>query len=120
MTKIVPRDTVNTSLEEIQDGIKKEANEKKGSIRGNRLGLQPIVWVGIILAVLQQFVGINVIFYYSTTLWQAVGFKRATRSSSRRSRRSSTWRSRSSRSSSSTRSVGSRSWSPVRQACSCR
>ena len=75
MTKIVPRDTVNTSLEEIQDGIKKEANEKKGSIRGNRFGLQPIVWVGIILAVLQQFVGINVIFYYSTTLWQAVGFK---------------------------------------------
>ncbi|PZE57491.1 sugar porter family MFS transporter [Curtobacterium flaccumfaciens pv. flaccumfaciens] len=75
MGKIVPRDTVNTSLEEIQDGIKKEANEKKGSIRGNRFGLQPIVWVGIILAVLQQFVGINVIFYYSTTLWQAVGFK---------------------------------------------
>ncbi|MFJ7287529.1 sugar porter family MFS transporter [Curtobacterium sp. NPDC098951] len=75
MGKIVPRDTVNTSLEEIQDGIKKEASEKKGSIRGNRFGLQPIVWVGIILAVLQQFVGINVIFYYSTTLWQAVGFK---------------------------------------------
>lgn len=33
----------------------------------------PIVWVGIGLAVFQQFVGINVIFYYSTTLWQAVG-----------------------------------------------
>jgi MFS family permease len=26
------------------------------------------------LAVLQQFVGINAIFYYSTTLWQSVGF----------------------------------------------
>lgn len=26
------------------------------------------------LSVLQQFVGINVIFYYSTILWQAVGF----------------------------------------------
>lgn len=35
--------------------------------------LMPIVWVGIGLAVFQQFVGINVIFYYSTTLWQAVG-----------------------------------------------
>jgi MFS family permease len=32
------------------------------------------VWVGIILSVLQQFVGINVIFYYSSVLWQAVGF----------------------------------------------
>ena len=37
-------------------------------------GLQAIVWVGIILSMFQQFVGINVIFYYSTTLWQSVGF----------------------------------------------
>jgi SP family sugar:H+ symporter-like MFS transporter len=43
-------------------------------LRGSRLGLLPIVWVGILLSVFQQFVGINVIFYYSTTLWQAVGF----------------------------------------------
>ncbi|MBD5061656.1 MFS transporter, partial [Xanthomonas citri pv. citri] len=34
----------------------------------------PIVWIGIILSVFQQAVGINVIFYYSTTLWQSVGF----------------------------------------------
>ena len=33
-----------------------------------------IVWVGIGLAVLQQFVGINIIFYYSSVLWRAVGF----------------------------------------------
>ena len=33
-----------------------------------------MVWVGILLSVFQQFVGINVIFYYSNTLWQAVGF----------------------------------------------
>ncbi len=39
-----------------------------------RWGLLPIVWLGIGLSVLQQFVGINVIFYYSSTLWQAVGF----------------------------------------------
>jgi MFS transporter, SP family, sugar:H+ symporter len=43
-------------------------------LRGPRLGLLPIVWVGILLSVFQQFVGINVIFYYSTTLWRAVGF----------------------------------------------
>lgn len=35
--------------------------------------LMPIVWVGIGLAVFQQFVGINVIFFYSDTLWQSVG-----------------------------------------------
>ncbi|GAB4087076.1 sugar porter family MFS transporter [Myceligenerans cantabricum] len=52
-----------------------ESNARLGSIRGSVLGLKPIVWVGILLSVFQQFVGINVIFYYSTTLWQAVGFE---------------------------------------------
>ncbi|MFD6178241.1 MULTISPECIES: sugar porter family MFS transporter [unclassified Isoptericola] len=51
-----------------------EANSELGTLRGNRFGLKPIVWVGIVMAIFQQFVGINVIFYYSTTLWQAVGF----------------------------------------------
>ncbi|MEM7764382.1 MAG: sugar porter family MFS transporter [Pseudomonadota bacterium] len=33
-----------------------------------------IVWVGIGLAVFQQLVGINVIFYYGSVLWEFVGF----------------------------------------------
>ena len=33
-----------------------------------------MVWIGILLSVFQQFVGINVIFYYSSTLWHSVGF----------------------------------------------
>lgn len=36
--------------------------------------VRPIVWVGIGLAVLQQLVGINVVFYYGAVLWQSVGF----------------------------------------------
>lgn len=36
-----------------------------------------IVWVGIGLAVFQQLVGINVVFYYGAVLWQAVGFSEA-------------------------------------------
>jgi MFS transporter, SP family, sugar:H+ symporter len=43
-------------------------------LRGENGKLLPIVWVGILLSVFQQFTGINVIFYYSSTLWQAVGF----------------------------------------------
>lgn len=39
-----------------------------------RYRLAPIVWAGIGLAIFQQCVGINVIFYYSTLLWQSVGF----------------------------------------------
>ncbi|MCZ9343119.1 MFS transporter, partial [Streptomyces sp. TRM76130] len=38
-----------------------------------RAGLLPVVWAGIGLAVFQQLVGINVIFYYSSVLWQSVG-----------------------------------------------
>ena len=37
-------------------------------------GLYSIVWVGLGLAIFQQFVGINVIFFYSDVLWEAVGF----------------------------------------------
>ena len=36
--------------------------------------IRPILWVGIGIAVFQQLVGINVVFYYGATLWQAVGF----------------------------------------------
>ncbi|WP_449385828.1 sugar porter family MFS transporter [Cellulomonas soli] len=61
---------------EIERTIASDAKvAERASLRGPRLGLQPIVWVGILLSVFQQFVGINVIFYYSTTLWQAVGFE---------------------------------------------
>lgn len=36
--------------------------------------MAPVVWVGIVLAALQQLVGINVIFYYGAVLWEAAGF----------------------------------------------
>ncbi|CAM3154428.1 sugar porter family MFS transporter [Rariglobus hedericola] len=36
--------------------------------------LHPVVWVGIIIAALQQLVGINVVFYYGEVLWRAAGF----------------------------------------------
>ena len=39
--------------------------------------LRAIVWVGVGLAVFQQLVGINVVFYYGAVLWQAVGFSEA-------------------------------------------
>jgi MFS transporter, SP family, sugar:H+ symporter len=44
------------------------------SLRGPTFGLMAIVWTGILLSVFQQFVGINVIFYYSSALWHSVGF----------------------------------------------
>ncbi|MBW6526596.1 sugar porter family MFS transporter [Sphingomonas sp. RHCKR7] len=68
-----------------------EADRKVGEIRASLAGdhhrpklsdlidrgsgkIRPIVWAGIGLAVFQQLVGINVVFYYGATLWEAVGF----------------------------------------------
>lgn len=39
--------------------------------------LYPVVWIGAALAALQQFTGINVVFYYGSVLWQAAGFTEA-------------------------------------------
>ncbi|WP_105567399.1 sugar porter family MFS transporter [Microbacterium halophytorum] len=65
---------VNTRVVQIRESLHDEKNESLRDLRGRTLGLRPIVWVGILLSVFQQFVGINVIFYYSTTLWRSVGF----------------------------------------------
>jgi SP family sugar:H+ symporter-like MFS transporter len=62
-------------VQQIEHTIEQDkALAEQATLRGPRAGLLPIVWVGILLSVFQQFVGINVIFYYSTTLWQTVGF----------------------------------------------
>ncbi|MEX5269894.1 sugar porter family MFS transporter [Kocuria sabuli] len=58
----------------IKESLRSEHKPRLADLKGRTAGLKPIVWVGIGLAALQQFVGINVIFYYSTVLWQAVGF----------------------------------------------
>lgn len=60
------------------DTIRKTVSgENKPSIRdlrGPAGKILPIVYIGIALSALQQLVGINVIFYYGATLWEAVGF----------------------------------------------
>lgn len=72
--QIIPEADREKNLRELTSAIEEDRVNKKASLRGNAWGLHPVLWVGIILSVFQQFVGINVIFYYSTTLWKAVGF----------------------------------------------
>ncbi len=67
----------DVKIAEIQQSMQRERVQSIHDLRGPALGLAPIVWVGILLSVFQQFVGINVIFYYSSVLWQAVGFTEA-------------------------------------------
>lgn len=37
----------------------------------------PVVWVGIVIAFISQFTGINIILYYASSLWSAVGFSQS-------------------------------------------
>jgi sugar porter (SP) family MFS transporter len=64
-------------IDDIRKSLEREDKPSLHDLRGSTFGLLPIVWVGIALSAFQQLVGINVIFYYSTTLWQAVGFSQS-------------------------------------------
>lgn len=67
-------DQAEQKAEEIKKTIDTEHQPTMRDIRGPVLGLLPIVWVGIALSAFQQLSGINVIFYYSSSLWSSVGF----------------------------------------------
>ncbi|WP_102193610.1 sugar porter family MFS transporter [Microbacterium aurantiacum] len=77
LTTVTGTVDVKAKIAEITGTINTDRTGSLRDLRGNRFGLKPVVWVGILLSVFQQFVGINVIFYYSTTLWQSVGFGEA-------------------------------------------
>ncbi|MEA5603502.1 sugar porter family MFS transporter [Nostoc sp. UHCC 0252] len=73
LTKILGGDVL-AKIEEIRQTVLREREPKFSDLLSRHGGLLRIVWIGIGLSVFQQFVGINVIFYYSSVLWRAVGF----------------------------------------------
>ena len=68
-----PGTDIDARIAEIHGVIQTEHKSRFKELLGGRAGLKTIVWVGIGASVFQQFVGINVIFYYSSLLWQSVG-----------------------------------------------
>ncbi|MFE5855104.1 sugar porter family MFS transporter [Streptomyces sp. NPDC056500] len=64
---------LDARVTEIDLAMRREHKSTFKDLLGSRFGFLPIVWVGIGLSVFQQLVGINVAFYYSSTLWQSVG-----------------------------------------------
>ncbi len=63
-----------TKILEIQRSLAEDHKPQLRDIFGGNAVLKTVVWIGIGLAVFQQLVGINVIFYYGAVLWQAAGF----------------------------------------------
>jgi len=76
LTKLFGAHEAGDKIREIHATINSEHPPKFSDLLDVKglLGIRPIVWVGIGLAVLQQFVGINVVFYYGSVLWQSAGF----------------------------------------------
>jgi SP family sugar:H+ symporter-like MFS transporter len=74
LEQVMGRGDLDHKIGEIKQTLSTGRPVRLKDLRGPRLGLRSIVWVGILLSVFQQFVGINVIFYYSSTLWHSVGF----------------------------------------------
>src|SRR5215468_66214 len=61
-------------VREVEESLKGEHRPRLSDliIPGTRR-IAPVLWVGMGLAVFQQFVGINIIFYYGEILWKAAG-----------------------------------------------
>jgi sugar porter (SP) family MFS transporter len=74
LSMLLGEKNLELTITRIQESLKSEKPPSWADLRKPTGGLYGIVWVGVFLSIFQQFVGINVIFYYSNVLWQAVGF----------------------------------------------
>ncbi|WP_319446246.1 MULTISPECIES: sugar porter family MFS transporter [unclassified Mycobacterium] len=77
LTMLLGEKNLEITIDRIKETLEREDKPSWRDLRkpgGSFFGLYGIVWVGLGLSIFQQFVGINVIFYYSNVLWQAVGF----------------------------------------------
>src|SRR6266568_471668 len=75
LTKVEGRNIdVQGRIAEIRSVIASEHKPAFRDLLGPTGFVLPIVMIGIGLSIFQQFVGINVIFYYSSLLWQSVGY----------------------------------------------
>ncbi|MFC4128368.1 sugar porter family MFS transporter [Nocardia rhizosphaerae] len=75
LTMLFGEKNLALTIGRIQESLEGEEKPSWKDLRRPAGGIYPIVWVGLFLSVFQQAVGINVIFYYSNILWEAVGFE---------------------------------------------
>lgn len=75
LKKVLGPEAAETKITEIHQSLAADHKPRLGDIlaKGRGFVFLPIVWLGIGLSVFQQFVGINVVFYYSNLLWESVG-----------------------------------------------
>ena len=75
LTGLLGPKNIDNKIARIRESMEREQEPSWQDLKVSGTGkIATIVWVGLALSVFQQFVGINVIFYYSNILWEAVGF----------------------------------------------
>ena len=74
LTLLLGEKNLEITIDRIKESLEREDKPSLRDLKKPTGGIYGIVWVGLGLSIFQQFVGINVIFYYSNVLWQAVGF----------------------------------------------
>jgi SP family sugar:H+ symporter-like MFS transporter len=74
LTSLFGSDVASAKLQEIRATFSKDHRPRLSDVKSPNGGIRKVVWAGIMLAVFQQLVGINVIFYYGATLWRLAGF----------------------------------------------
>ncbi|MBH0004210.1 sugar porter family MFS transporter [Pseudoalteromonas sp. SWYJZ12] len=71
----ISNDNVDAQISDVKRSLHSDTKPSISDLFiDNSKKVHPIVWVGVALSVFQQFVGINVVFYYGSELWQAAGF----------------------------------------------
>jgi SP family sugar:H+ symporter-like MFS transporter len=74
LTALLGEKNLEITITRIEQTLANDKPPSWSDLLAPRSLLLPIVWVGLALSIFQQAVGINVIFYYSNILWEAVGF----------------------------------------------
>jgi sugar porter (SP) family MFS transporter len=74
LTRLLGTKNLEITIHRIRESLEREDKPSWRDLKKPTGGIYGVVWVGLALSIFQQFVGINVIFYYSNVLWQAVGF----------------------------------------------
>jgi SP family sugar:H+ symporter-like MFS transporter len=69
--------TPDGAIADIRRTVHADRPPRLADLRDPAGGVLPIVWIGTGMAVLQQLVGINTIFYYGSVLWSVAGFTQA-------------------------------------------
>ena len=69
--------TPDGEIADIRRTVEADRPPQLADLRDPAGGVRRIVWIGVGLSVLQQFVGINTIFYYGSVLWSVAGFTQA-------------------------------------------